>query len=350
MKRFKHNKKTKRGLPKRLGVILLVILVVIVGGTIKARSVYDNDLKPVNNSQQTVIFTVKSGDSIKQIASDLQNQHLIKSSWAFDLYIHSKSSSNLEAGTYDLSSSESVQSIVKIITSGKVTTKLVTILPGRRIDQVKADLINDGFSPDSVTSALAPGQYSALPVMTFVPTGETTLEGLLWPDSFQKDADTSPNVIIQESLQEMAQHLTPTVQAAFAAQGLSVYQGLTLTSIVEEEVSKPSDQAQVAQVFYSRLKAGMPLGSDVTADYGSIVAGQTPSLTYNSPYNTLINKGLPPTPISSISTSALYAATHPASTNWLYFVAGDNGTTYFSTDLATHNQQTSEYCHKLCGE
>jgi cell division protein YceG involved in septum cleavage len=94
----------------------------------------------------------------------------------------------------------------------------------------------------------------------------------------------------------------------------------------------------------------MMLGSDVTADYGSIVANHTPSLSYDSPYNTLLHTGLPPTPISTVNASALNAATHPAATNWLYFVTGDNGTTYFSNTLPQQQANTAAYCHKLCGQ
>jgi UPF0755 protein len=147
----------------------------------------------------------------------------------------------------------------------------------------------------------------------------------------------------------MGQHLTPAVQAAFASQGLSIYQGLTLTSIVLQEVNKPTDQAQAAQVFLTRLHTGMMLGSDVTARYGAIIAGQAPNLTYDSPYNTLLHTGLPPTPISTISQGALTATTHPAATNYLYFVTGDDGTTYFSTNLQDQQANTQKYCHKLCG-
>ncbi|HZL08189.1 MAG TPA: endolytic transglycosylase MltG, partial [Candidatus Dormibacteraeota bacterium] len=192
--------------------------------------------------------------------------------------------------------------------------------------------------------------YSDLPALAYKPANVTTLEGLLWPDSFQKNSSTAPSFIIRESLVEMGQHLTPDVQAAFASEGLTTYQGLTLASIVEQEVNKPTDQTQVAQVFLSRLKANTTLGSDVTANYGAIEAGQPPNLRYDSPYNTLIHNGLPPSPISTVSLNALTAAAHPAATNWLYFVTGDNGTTYFSTNLQDHQTQTQQYCHKLCGQ
>lgn len=343
--------KKRRRVPARVWWVLGSLIVLLVAGVIYVRHLYNSDLQPVSNNEQSQIFTVQSGTSVKDIGDNLEKAHLIKSAWAFQLYVHSKElSADLQAGTYALSPSQSMPTIINTLTKGKVATRLVTILPGRRIDQVRADLINSGFSPTSVDSALNPAQYSDLPVMAFKPAGVNTLEGLLWPDSFQKDPDTDPSVIVRESLVEMGQQLTPSVQAAFASEGLTTYQGVTLSSMIIQEVNKPSDQPQVAQVFLSRLKSNSTLGSDVTARYGAIQAGKSPSLTYDSPYNTLIHTGLPPTPISTISANALNAATHPAPTNWLYFVTGDNGNTYFSTTLQQHQAQTQQYCHKLCGQ
>lgn len=343
--------KSRANIPRRVKILVIVLVIIFIGGAGLSQYVYHQDLKPASASQKSKIVTVSQGSSVKQIADRLQDQGVIKSAWAFELYIHAHSlSTYLQAGTYALSPSQDVTGIVNILTSGKVTSKLVTILPGKRIDQIRTDLINDGFTPSSVDRALNPDLYADLPALTFKPASINSLEGLLWPDSFQKESNTDPSVIIRESLSEMGDHLTPSVQQAFASEGLTVYQGLTLTSIVQEEVNKFSDQQQVAQVFLSRLKTNMPLGSDVTAYYGSIETGQNPSLTYNSPYNTLIHTGLPPTPISTISAQALTATEHPAGTNWLYFVTGDNGTTYFSTTLAQHQQQTAQYCHKLCGQ
>jgi UPF0755 protein len=148
----------------------------------------------------------------------------------------------------------------------------------------------------------------------------------------------------------MDRQLTPEIRSAFAAQGLSAYQGLTLASIVEQEVSRSSDRAQAAQVFLKRLRTDSTLGSDVTAYYGAIKAGQKPTTSYDTPYNTLLHKGLPPTPISNVSNASLQAVAHPADTDWLYFVTGDDGTTHFSKTLEDHEALTQQYCHKLCGQ
>ena len=248
-----------------------------------------------------------------------------------------------------MSPNQGTAEIIATISKGAVTTNLVTILPGRRLDQVRADLINDGFTPEAVDNALNPALYADVPVMAYKPAG-VSLEGLLFPDSFQKTADTDPSIIIRESLLEMSKHLTTDLQAAYAAHGLTVYQGLVMASILEKEVSKPADRAQAAQVFLKRMNSGMMLGSDVTAYYGAIAAGKAANVHYDSAYNTHLHQGLPPTPISSISANSLLAASQPAKTDWLYFVSGDDGNTYFSTNLQDHEAYTAKYCHKLCSQ
>ncbi|HWT56095.1 MAG TPA: endolytic transglycosylase MltG [Candidatus Microsaccharimonas sp.] len=356
MTSFNRFERTKRpNLPRRIVMLLLVLILLTAAGLVAVHHIYNQGLKPVSSVQATTVVTVEKGSSSKDIAKLLADKHLIRSAWAFELYIHSKNlGDKLQAGTYALSPDQTTPQIIALMTKGAVTTNLVTILPGRRIDQVRADLINAGFAPTAVDQALQPDQYSDVPVLAYKPAG-ASLEGLLYPDSFQRTGDTDPSVIIRESLQEMSDHLTTDLQATFAAQGLTTYQGLVLASMLEKEVSKPSDRAQAAQVFLKRLKTGMSLGSDVTAIYGAINAGKTnlsqaAMLTYDSPYNTLMHTGLPPAPISTVSDSSLQAAGHPASTDWLYFVSGDDGNTYFATNLQDHQANTAKYCHKLCGQ
>ena len=348
--KYRYTKRTRRQRLKSFLIIISVIVVILIIATILVRHQFNDDLRAVNNNPQAKIVKIANGLSVNQIADLLHSDKLIRSSWAFEWYVRTDEiNSDLEAGTYALSANQTIPSIVSILTQGKVATKLVTIIPGQRIDQVESTLINDGFSPSSVNKALQPSQYEGLPAMSDKPAG-VSLEGLLYPDSFQKTANTGPSVIIRESLVEMGQHLTPALQAAFAQEGLTMYQGITLASMVECEVSNPSDQTQVAQVFLKRLNLGMPLGSDVTAYYGSIINGLSPSVSYDSPYNTLLHTGLPPTPISNVNDQALNAVAPPATTDWLYFVTGDNGITYFSQTAQQQQTNTALYCHKLCSQ
>ena len=137
-------------------------------------------------------------------------------------------------------------------------------------------------------------------------------------------------------------------------QGLTLYQGITLASIVQREVTNPTpskvsdDQRQVARVFLNRLAAGMTLGSDVTYQYAAKKLGVTPSPTLDSPYNTRTHTGLPPGPIAVPGVGALVAVASPASNNYLFFLSGDDGVTYYATTDAQHEQNIQQHCQKKC--
>lgn len=335
--------------PLRLWLSGAIVLILLLGSVIFTREYYNANLAAVSANPKTLILTIPSGATVTQIGELLQKNGLIRSSWVFDWYVHSAGLGNsLEAGSFALSPGDSTEQIASIISSGHVAEGTITILPGKTIFQVEDALINSGFNPKEVKSAFSPANYAGVPIIADLPSNATTIEGLLYPDTFDKTGATAPTQILLESLNEMSQHLTSSLQAKYAAEGLSVYQAITLASIIQQEVSKPSDMAQVAQVFLTRLSHGSPLGSDVTANYGAVLAGLAPSLSYDSPFNTLIHTGLPPTPIGSISNNALIAVANPTATQWLYFVTGDDGTTYFETNLQQHNADTAAYCHKLC--
>lgn len=334
--------------PKRVMITALIIILLLIGSIVVIRRVYDANLRPVSSSKEQKVFVVRSGASVREIASGLQKEGLIRQVWAFERYASlTKQGSKFQAGTYRLSPSQSVLEITATMAEGRVAVDLITILPGQRIDQVREAFIIAKFDPGAVDAALDASQYSDSPALADKPSG-TSLEGFLYPDSYQKDANTDPRVIIRLALSEMESRLTPAIRGAFASRGLSVYQGVTLASIVEREVSNSGDRAQVSQVFHKRLKSGMKLESDPTAIYGAVVAGKKPSLSYDSPYNTYKISGLPLGPISNVSESSLNAVAYPADSDWLYFVAGDDGKTYFSKTLEEHEALTAQYCKKLC--
>jgi len=326
------------------GVICILLVIALAIGAL----LYHNGLKPVGKDANAVTVTVNSGETVKDIAGQLKKAELIRSGWVFEYYARFHHVSQyLQAGTYELNQTQSVPVIVAQLTHGKVAVSLVTILPGQRLDQIRQSLIDQGFTATEVDAALEPTQYENDSLFATKPAGNN-LEGYLYPDSFQRSAGTTAKSIIERSLAEFQQHLTPDIKTAFANEGLTTYQGIILASIVEKEAITPSDRAQAAQVFIKRLKMGMALGSDVTAFYGSILAGQGQSVLYDTPYNTRIHTGLPPSPISNVTDSSLNAVAHPASTDWLFFVAGDDGTIYFSRTQQEHEALTQQYCHKLC--
>jgi UPF0755 protein len=333
----------------RKTMILLAILALLAGaGLFAAQRWYSSNLKPAGASQKRISVNIPLGSSLHDVTLILKENGLIRNGWVFEQYVRSHNLQDLiQAGSYALQQSQSVEEIVEVITEGKVDTDLVTILPGQRLDQVKRDLIKAGFSEASVTAALDSAQYADHPALTDKPAG-ANLEGYLYPESFLKTAETTPQQVIQQSLDEMQKRLTPAVRNGIVRQGLTVHEGIILASMVEQEVSNLDDKPKVAQVFLKRIRINMALGSDITAPYGAILDGQTPSLGYDSAYNTHKHLGLPPTPISNVSESSLQAVANPASTDWLFFVAGDDGITYFSKTVEEHEALAAQHCKKLC--
>jgi UPF0755 protein len=296
-------------------LFIVIMAALVIGGVWALRTWYSHSLRPVSASTTQQDFKVGSGMSVHDIANGLAKAGLIRSAKAFETYVRSNEyTDKLQAGTYSLNPSMSTSAIVRKMVIGDVSRNLLTILPSKRLDQVKSVFKKAGYSDQEINSAFDPAQYADHPALTSLPKG-ASLEGYLYPDSFQKQSDTAASTIIRESLDEMNTHLSVDVTSGFAKQGLSTYQGVTLASIVAAETDDPAAQPMVAQVFLLRLKQNMALGSDVTAFYASALAGKKPSVAIESPYNTRIHPGLPPGPIGNVTDSALRAVAHPASTD-----------------------------------
>ncbi len=218
-------------------VIICVIIIAVIGGVGAVRHWYSNNLAPVSSATQTQYFTVDQGMGLPQIAKGLQDQKLIRSSRAFVTYARSNEyQDKLQAGTYELSPSMSVEQIVQKLAKGEVAKNLLTILPGKRLDQIEATLQKSGYNQAQIGVAFRPSNYTGHPALTSLPPG-ASLEGYLYPDSFQKEITTAPEVIIKKSLDEMQQHLTPDILNGFAAQGLNIYQGNIFLQPKQENLS-----------------------------------------------------------------------------------------------------------------
>lgn len=347
---MKHGSNRETGYLKSWLLVTGVLILIVFGGVVAIKTWYSKSIKPLSSSMNITNFTVAQGSSVHQIAQSLSKTHLIRSSKAFETYVRSNNLNNrLQAGMYNISPSMSVAEIVTKMKNGQVSRNLLTILPAKRIDELKQAFVKQGYSTAEIEKAFTPATYAGHPVLASLPAS-ASLEGFLYPDSFAKQSDTPASTLVRESLDEMYKHLTSDITGGFSQQGLNVFQGLTMASIVAKESSDPSSQPTVAQVFLLRIKKGIMLGSDVTAYYASAIAGQPKSVTIESPYNTRIHTGLPPGPIGNVTASSLKAVAHPSSTDYLFFVAGDDGTIHFSHTDAEHQQAIAQYCQKGCGQ
>jgi UPF0755 protein len=330
-------------------VIFVVLLIALVASAASAAWWYQSNIQPVSQAtSEEVIVTITEGASVVEIAAQLESVGLIRSATAFDWYTRLNGvRGSLQAGSYRFSASESVSQIIERLRTGDVATDLITILPAQRLDQVRSALLQAGFSTEEITVALNPATHAGHPALADKPAS-ANLEGYLYPETFQRTATTSATEVVRASLDVLAEVLTPSLKQQLLAQGLSVHDAVIMASIVEREVSSAEDRAKVAQVFLKRYKEGMMLGSDPTALYGALLAGIEPSVFADTPYNTRLYTGLPPGPINNVSRASLEALANPANTEYLYFVSGDDGNTYFSYTLEEHEALTAQYCIELC--
>lgn len=318
-------------------------------GAFLVRREYNQNLRAVSSSQISKLFTVPEGAAAQEVAASLEKDGLIRAAWAFEWYFRNNNlRDHLKAGTYSLRPDMSVKEIADIITEGVVATNQVTILPGRRLDELRTSLINSGFVVADVDAALKPSAYTNHPALVDKPVS-ASLEGYIFPETFQKTATTKPQVIIEASLDELNKVLTPKLRADITRQGLTVYEAIILASIVEKEAGKESEKPIIAQVFIKRLREDRRLESDATAGYGAVLDGKIDGLSgsqilsYDSPYNTYKTDGLPPGPISNFNRSSLEAVARPASSSYLYFVSGRDCVTRFSATIEEHEKLIDQY-------
>lgn len=328
--------------------VIIGVIGVIIALVASALVWYKLALRPANAQDTSQVrITIPDGMSPSSIGQMLEEKKLIRSKYAFDIYTRlSGDRSKLQAGTYSISASESLQSVVSDLVSGKVDKLTVTFLPGATVADNKEVLKKAGYS-DAVIDAAFSKQYDH-PLFASKPAG-ADLEGYIYGDTYAFNSDATVEQILTRTFDEYYHVIQDNkLVDGFQKQGLNLYQGITLASIIQKEVSGTSDERQVAQIFLKRLQIGMPLGSDVTYHYAAKKLGVTPSPTLNSPYNTRINTGLPPGPISTPGLTALQAVANPASGDYLFFLSGDDGKTYFAKTDQEHQANIDQHCKIKC--
>ncbi len=228
-----------------------------------------------------------------------------------------------------------------------------TIRPGETIFDIKKRLSEQGYGASEIEEAFA-ANYD-FEFLKNRPAG-ASLEGYLYGETYEFYKTATVKDILTKFLSGMGKIISDNdLEARYAKQGLSLFEGITLASIVQKE-SPAGEQAKIAQVFLSRLEYGWKLGSDVTVSYALDIVDperttyrdNAAALAINSCYNTRLYTGLPCGPISNPNLAALLSVADPADTAYLFFLTGDDGLMYYSSTEAEHNQNIYLHCQKLC--
>jgi len=248
----------------------------------------------------------------------------------------------IKAGSYELERGITPRRLLDKLTRGQESYRAVTLVEGWNWRQVRAALAKaDQLRPDAA-------KLSDADLMTLLGRPGVAPEGRFFPDTYAYSKGSSDVKVLQRALRAMDKR----VEQAWAARSpQSVLKTpdelLTLASIVEKETGKAADRTLIAAVFQNRLRIGMPLQTDPTVIYG---LGESfdgnlrrVHLQTDSPYNTYLRPGLPPTPIAMPGKASLLAAVQPAPSKAVYFVARGDGSSHFSESLDEHNRAVNKF-------
>lgn len=338
---------------KKLIALVLVLAGCGVAGDKGYEWVNASVYQPGSSSSQPVAFHIDPGESTDVIAQDLASKGLIRNPEVFLVYLrYANKRSSLEAGNFTLNRHMSMVQIIDTLAHPNIEQITVTLTEGQTLQQMAqaAEAAGVGTAADYLAAAQDPSwQYDFLKDRPA--TAPRPLEGFLFPDTYQLDKGAKAHDLIKRQLDRLDQVLTPALQAqaAQAANGRpaeSVYNIVTLASIVEREVTKDPDRAIVCGIFYNRLARNMALQDDVTVLYG-LNKLQGPLTDQDkqkdTPYNTYLHPGLPIGPISNPGAASINACLNPQKTDYYYFFADAQRVTRYAKTYAEHQQQQRQY-------
>jgi uncharacterized YceG family protein len=312
------------GAPRRrrrwpLAVLLLAVVAILAAGWIGLQV-----LQPFHGSGRTPVrVVIPKGAGMSQAADILANRGVISSAFFFKLRAKLDGKSAIKPGTYSLARESSYSDALTALTRGPPPPKTtdITITEGRTITEAnrllrKTSLRGSYASAAARSTVLRPQQYGA-------PRSVRSKEGFLFPSTYKLREKAPVSALVDKQLQNFRRQFARVNLAYARTKKLSPYDVLIIASMIEREAAVARDRPLISSVIYNRLRQGIPLGIDATIRY-QLDNWQRPllmsELQRDTPYNTRLHQGLPPTPIGNPGLASIQAAARPARTSFLYFV------------------------------
>ncbi len=295
-----------------------------------------------SGSGRATVVRILAGSDLRQIARTLAEAGAITSPRAFVLAARFAGlDRRLRPGDYRLDPGMSFPSLLRALHDGRGRVAAVTIPEGWRIEQIADRLEASGVCK---RDEFVPAARDRSLLAELAIPGPSA-EGFLFPETYTLQLPTTPADVIR-AMHRQFDKVWGELTAGAPPPSLSPLSAVTLASIVERETAVPEERPLVAAVFLNRLRLGMPLQADPTVIYGIEAFDgniRRRDLTSANPYNTYVIRGLPPGPIANPGRESLAAVLTPASGDFLYFVARNDGTHQFSRSLAEHNRAVQRY-------
>ena len=298
------------------------------------------------NAEKKVHVKITRGMTTAEIAEQLSSKGVISNSWKFRILSRMRGyDGQMKTGTYIFTAGMSDEEVFEIILNGAKHLARLTIPEGFTVKEIAARLYEldladredflkaaENFKPYNYITPNANVFYAA--------------EGFLFPETYEIESDYSIEEILKLMSDEFDKRLTDEMRAKAKEMNLSIYELVTLASLVEKEVRYAEDRPVVAQILLKRLKMNMPLQTDATLQYLMDAPKEDVSIEdtkIDSPYNTYQNAGLPPGPIANPGIEAIEAVLNPADTDYLYFVADREGHNHYAYSYEEHLNLVNQY-------
>jgi UPF0755 protein len=304
---------------------LLILLLLLVALPTAAFGVY-RYATGASGPSRPVSFEVPEGATASEVGDLLAEAEVIRSSLAFRIAAGIRGlGEDLQAGDYDMRTNMSIDDVLTTLERGPIVrTVTVTIPEGLEVDEV-ADAVGEdlGLDPAAFAEVASDGSFALPP---YLPEGAESLEGFLFPKTYEFPRQVDEEAVISRLLAQFEEEAATLDWGSAEELGLTHYEVVTVASLIEREARVDADREKISAVIHNRLAEGMPLQIDATVQYA--LPEKNRELTFDdyefeSPYNTYLHPGLPPTPIASPGLASLAAALEPADADYLYFVVTD---------------------------
>ena len=298
-------------------MLVLVTVAVLVAGAVGWW--YIHEVNPRGDPGAAVAFTVSGADTLRTVSERLEQEGFVDDAGLFRWYTDHHGGLALTPGYYELRTSDHMGNLLaRLRTPPSETFTKVTFPEGFTVAQIAERLDRD--MPTMTGADVLAAAADPTLVVALRPPEVTSLEGLLFPDTYQVSNGETPGHVLGRMIGQMErvagqENMTTNAQKV----GLTPYQVLIVASMIEREAKTDGDRDRIARVVYNRLARGMPLGIDAAVRYGTMLAGTDPDTIpfaqqreTPGPYNTYLNQGLPPTPIANPGRASIRAALNPA--------------------------------------
>jgi len=346
--------------------VLFILIFVAISAALLCVLLFLNQVNlTVSSDDSETLFEIHAGEGVKEIAANLVSQNLVRSQFWFESYVYiDRSESEFVAGNYLLRPNMNIREVVRALTVGQtVAERWIKVEEGWTARKIASYLQNEGVmeANDFLQAAASTDSRVLIPEKQFSvlqdKPADQGLEGYLFPDSYRIYEDSNAADIIERMLDNFDDKFTDSMYEAARNGNMSIYEIITLASIIEKEVAieldddgvpANNDHYIVAGIFYDRMNTGVALQSDATVNYVTNKVESQPSLDdleVDNPYNTYKYRGLPPGPICNPSLEAIKAVLYPEKTDYFYFLhrVNDDGSIVFSKTYDEHLENKAKY-------